>query len=39
MVKRIWIALMIGWLTISGMSIVQVIAPSSAYGDEGGGDD
>jgi hypothetical protein len=39
MVKRIGIALMIGWLTISGMSIVQVIAPSSAAADDGGGDE
>jgi hypothetical protein len=39
MVKRIGIALMIGWLTISGMSVVQVIAPSIAAADEGDGDE
>jgi hypothetical protein len=39
MVKRIGIALMIGWLTISGMSVVQVLVPSSAAADEGGGDE
>jgi hypothetical protein len=39
MVKRIGIALMIGWLTISGMSVVQMIAPSIAAADDGGGDE